>query len=77
MRIAWLIYQGAEQPLVLVTFSPPLYLLYASCCLLSQSFSDTSPNLQIEQTCENRGVFPVYSCMFSVRLIGVTLNSYC
>lgn len=26
MRIAWLIYQGAEQPLVLVTFSPPLSL---------------------------------------------------
>lgn len=54
-------------------------LLYASYCLLSQSFSDTSPSLQIEQPRkEERQVYLVcISVYLSVRLVGVALNRYC
>lgn len=50
-RIAWLICQGAEQPLVFIALTPvpSACLTHPSRCVLSRSLSDTSPHLQIEQ----------------------------
>lgn len=50
-RIAWLICQGAERPLVFIALTPlpSARLTYPSRCVLSRPLSDTSPHLQIEQ----------------------------